>query len=237
MAKKAPAKQSKKEKNPPQVGTSNLTHRKRLFCQLYLVHSGNGTKAAKESGYSEKGAAVHACRLLADPQIQRHIKYLQKKTAQKINVTIDSVAQEMAKIAFANIADFVRIGKDGKPKPLNLNRLTPAQKASIKRIKASGEVELHEKPRALEMLAKYLGMWKDGGLDAGDVGDLLSAAKQRMKESHENTKEKLETVREDAPGSPEKDEARVSQGAIWEDSDTTEQPEEAATSARIKLDS
>lgn len=52
-----------------------MTDRQRLFAALFLKH-GNGAQAAREAGYSRRSARQTAGKLLADPEIQSHIRKL-----------------------------------------------------------------------------------------------------------------------------------------------------------------
>lgn len=52
-----------------------MTDRQRLFAALFVKH-GNGAQAAREAGYSRRSARQTAGKLLADPEIQSHIREL-----------------------------------------------------------------------------------------------------------------------------------------------------------------
>lgn len=79
--------------------------------------------------------------------------------------------EELAAIAFANGADFATVNQNG------IVRITPTSElpdekrkaiASIKEGQYGTEVKVHDKVKALELLAKHLGMFdsKNGGSEA-----------------------------------------------------------------------
>ena len=83
-------KQSKDKLNPKQ----------KRFVKEYCVDL-NGTQAAIRAGYSKKTANEQAAQILAKLSIQEAVKEEQSKIEGRIDITQDKVAQEIAKIAFA----------------------------------------------------------------------------------------------------------------------------------------
>ncbi len=69
----------------------------------------NGTQAAIRAGYSERSARSIAGRLLTKDNIQREISRRQKDLQRRTEVTQERVVKELARIAFANIADYVHV--------------------------------------------------------------------------------------------------------------------------------
>jgi len=81
----------------------------------------------------------------------------------RLEVTQDRIRQELARIAFANIADFA--DWDGerlvvKPKE-SIDPLEWPVIQKLKQTKYGVELELHNKQPALEALARIEGMFKD----------------------------------------------------------------------------
>ncbi len=73
----------------------------------------------------------------------------------------DRVLRELERIAFADFSDFARL-EDGALRLQDTDTLSPDQRAAICAMKdtAKGvEVKLYDKQRALELLAKYLGLF------------------------------------------------------------------------------
>ncbi len=163
-----------------------LSKKQELFCIEYLVDL-NATQAYKRAGYSAKSdniAAVEASKLLRNPKIEAKIKELMDKRSQRTEVTADKVLAELAAIAFAKGTDFAQVvdepiiqgGKyvvdpdTGKVKTYKTVEVFPTDKipeekrkaiAGIKEGKYGIEVSQCDKVKALELLGRHLGMFKD----------------------------------------------------------------------------
>jgi phage terminase small subunit len=155
----------------------NLLNPKQLrFVKEYCVDL-NGTQAAIRAGFSKKTAQEQSSRLLSKVIIQEEIKKEQSKIEGRIEITQDKVAQEMARVAFADMADFVKIDESGMIQANPLDTLLPGQSRVIRKVKehrtiksdegedtilnATYEFELHDKMKGLEQLGRHLGMFKD----------------------------------------------------------------------------
>ena len=114
-----------------------MTDKQARFCEEYMIDL-NATQAAIRAGYSPKTAREQAPRLLANVSIQNRIAQLQAEQSRRTGVSADRVVRELAKIAFANASD-LSFGEDG----------------------LEHEVKLADKLRALDLLGKHLGMYKD----------------------------------------------------------------------------
>ena len=152
---------------------AKLTGKQNVFCKEFLVDL-NGTQAAIRAGYSKKTARTTAAEYLAKPHIQQQIQKLMDKRADRTEVKIDAVVTELAKVAFANMGEYLSFGEDG----LVLNeseQLTKDQLAAIVQVtdrstsrqeggKDSKAVitsrnlgfKLHDKLKALELLMRHL---------------------------------------------------------------------------------
>ncbi len=64
----------------------DLTKRQSVFVKEYVA-TNNGTQAAITAGFSEKGAAVTASRLLKHPKIQEALKRIRASVVNKVNET------------------------------------------------------------------------------------------------------------------------------------------------------
>ena len=162
---------------------SKLTAKQRRFVQEYLIDF-NATRAAIQAGYSEKTARFIGAENLTKPNIQAEIQRLGQKTAQKLEITRESIMQELAAVGFARTSDFVRVETEPATK-LGIHPITgevinvpgsycqtvritntddlPEDKAaalaSIKQTANGIDVKLHDKVRALELLGKAAGMF------------------------------------------------------------------------------
>ena len=144
-----------------------MTPKQKRFCQEYLVDL-NGTQAAIRAGYSKKTAEVQGSRLLTNVKVQAAIQEQQKRIAHNLGVTAECIVAEYARIAFADIgalADWNSRGMTIRP----ATELVPDQTAAIQEVvltptKDGGisiRIKLHDKIRALDSLARHLGMFID----------------------------------------------------------------------------
>ena len=131
----------------------------------------NATAAARRAGYSEKTADRIGPELLGKTCVSAAIQEAIKKRQKRVEITQEKVLEELAAIAFANGADFATVNRNG------IVRITPTSElpdekrkaiASIKEGQYGTEVKVHDKVKALELLAKHLGMFdsKNGGGEA-----------------------------------------------------------------------
>jgi phage terminase small subunit len=106
-----------------------LEPRQERFCQEYVATL-KPRAAAVRAGYSPRHADIAGRALLKRWHIQQRVAELQAQRAVRTQVTSDRIVHELAKIAFANMADFVRVNEDGTAVP-DLTALTPDQMAAI----------------------------------------------------------------------------------------------------------
>lgn len=136
----------------------------------------NGTQAAIRAGYSERSARSIAGRLLTKDNIQREISRRQKDLQRRTEVTQERVVKELARIAFANIADYVHVETQTRTKDdgtettyqivmlSETEDLSADQRAALSTVKQSVngvEIKLHDKIKALELLGRHIGMFND----------------------------------------------------------------------------
>ena len=152
-----------------------LTAKQKRFVEEYLIDL-NATQAAIRAGYSEKTANRIGTENLSKLVIQNEIQKRMKDREVRTEITQDKVIQELAAIAFSNGADYSKIvSKTGinlkgeeveysDVEVVNTDELTPEQKKAISCIKQNKygiAVETCDKVKALELLGKHLGMFKD----------------------------------------------------------------------------
>ena len=138
-------------------------HRMWLFAQEYALDH-NATQAAIRAGYSKRVAHVNGPRLLSNASVQTWIAEAQELKARSRDITIERVLEEMRRLAFAQTTDMVTL-KDGFVVIKDTDSLTTEQKSAISQIrqKKDGELEVrfYDKQKALDSLAKYLGIFSD----------------------------------------------------------------------------
>lgn len=162
-----------------------LTPKQQQFAREYLVDF-NATQAAIRAGYSPKTAQVIGAENIKKPMVAAEIQRLGQKTAQKLEITRESIMQELAAIGFARASDFVRVETEPTTRlgvhPLtgeiislpsycqtvritNTDELPEDKAAALAGIKQGTngiEVKLHDKVRALELLGKAVGVFDSG---------------------------------------------------------------------------
>lgn len=142
-----------------------LNARQQSFVNEYLVDL-NGKAAAIRAGYSPRSAESIASELLRNPKVAASLAEAQAARADRVRVTADDVLRELSRLAFADPAKC--FGPDGRVLPIH--EMPPEARAAL----AGLEVEEHpetgattrkmkgwDKVRALELLAKHLGMLRE----------------------------------------------------------------------------
>ena len=131
----------------------NLPERAQKFCEFY-VEGLNRKMALKKAGY-ESLDANYAYRLLKKEGVQRYIMWLKARILNVHMVNAVDVLDQWIRIAFSDMTDFVDIHR-------NYISLKPASEVDgqlIKSIKSGRDgvsIELHDKLKALDCLARYL---------------------------------------------------------------------------------
>lgn len=136
-----------------------LTAKQQLFVDEYLIDL-NATQAAIRAGYSPKNADKIGFELLGKTRdsIDRAIAVRSRRTG----ISQDRVIIELARIALVKPTDV--INTETATVKINISDDDAAAIAGIK-IKdgkfTEREVRLHDKVKALELLGRHLGMFKD----------------------------------------------------------------------------
>ncbi len=151
-----------------------MTPKQTRFVQEYLIDL-NATQAAIRAGYSAKTATEQGSRLLTNVKVQAAVQEAQAATAERTEVTVDRVVNELALIAFNDIGNYLTM-EDGKVGRLDWSKLPPGATKCIQEITQeehtggrghdTGETrrtkfKLYSKKDALDLLGKHLGMFDD----------------------------------------------------------------------------
>ena len=152
------------------------------FCVEYQIDS-NGTQAAIRAGYSERSARTQAARLLANDNVKAYLKELFAERASKLDITANRILEEIGHVAFFDIRN---IYNGSSLKEIDdLDESTAKAISSIKsRVeKLDGEnfaevveVKSNDKLRALDMLAKHMGLYEmdnEQGKDSIVVNEIV----------------------------------------------------------------
>ncbi len=137
---------------------AKLSEKQKRFVQEYLVDL-NATAAAKRAGYKDPNIGR---RLVTKSNVSEAIQRAMEKRQARTEITQDRVLEELAAIAFAKGTDYASI-ISGVVVMNDTGKLTERQKAaitSIKQVKEGVEVKLADKIRALELLARHMGLFE-----------------------------------------------------------------------------
>ena len=164
-----------------------LTPKQVRFVDEYLVDF-NATQAAIRAGYKAKTAHVIGAENLRKPKIAEEIARRQKDLQKRTEVSQDRVVKELARIAFANLADYLHVETQTRTKDdgtevtyqtvmfNETQELSADQRAALAVVKQSVngfELKLHDKIKALELLGRHIGMFNDKlSLSGSDGGPL-----------------------------------------------------------------
>jgi phage terminase small subunit len=143
-----------------------LTAKQEQFCQEYLIDL-NATKSAIRAGYSQGTAGSIGCENLMKPEIQSRISVLQEERSKRCQVTQDEVIHELKRLGFSDMRKFAKWnGNDVTLK--DSDELTDDDAACVESLGQTTSLnggslsfKLHSKPKALELLARHLGMLND----------------------------------------------------------------------------
>lgn len=166
---------------------AKLTLKQQRFVEEYLVDL-NATQAAIRAGYSPKTAKEIGSQNLTKLNIKNCIDMAMAQRSKRTGINQDRIVEEIAKIAFVNPTDVINM--DEATVLGDSNREDTATIASVK-VKViptedgditEREIKMYDKLKALELLGKHLGMFKDkvelsGFVDTG-LNKLDSILKQ-----------------------------------------------------------
>lgn len=159
-----------------------LNEKQKRFVEEYLVDL-NATQAAIRAGYSAKSAASIGEENLRKPDIAAAIEAGRSEQQERTQVTADRVLQELASIAFSDLRDVATWDEDGVSLVASSDLSDEAARA-LREVTARVEtfegdqgtrttrhlqVKQHDKMRALELLGKHVGLFKDDRLLSGDL--------------------------------------------------------------------
>jgi phage terminase small subunit len=138
-----------------------FTERQLAFIREYLVDL-NAAEAARRAGYSPEGANRIAHVLRGKPKIAARIETAQERRSEKKRITADRVLEELGRMAFSNMSDYVEWGPDGITLRDNA-LLDEDQTAAVADVEPKGNgkvarLKLYDKLAALNALARHLGM-------------------------------------------------------------------------------
>lgn len=185
---------------------STMTKKEILFVR-YLAISSHKRNSAIKAGYAEKNAASTASTLLRKPNILQFLSHLEAKAADKLNLKLENVVKELAKVAFSSPLDYLVDTDEGLFELKDLEFIENPEaiaKMKFKQVKdpKSGkqiciitEVQNHDKMKALELLGKHLAMFTDN-IDLKGDGSSTTPDEQTVMNVYINHRKKGEPLDE-----------------------------------------
>ena len=146
-----------------------LTAKQKIFANEYLIDL-NATRAYKVAYprvKKDETARANSSRMLTNANVAVYVEKRMKDREKRTEITQDMVLKELAKIGFADVTDFVTIENKGilrvvEVKPTDeMPRDKMGAIAGIKEGANGIEIKLNDKGKALELIGRHLGMFKD----------------------------------------------------------------------------
>jgi phage terminase small subunit len=149
-----------------------LTDKEKAFCHEYII-DWNGTRAAKDAGYSEKSARQIATVTLSKAYIQQYIDFIKDDIAKEAKISKLALISELKKIALSDISeiylDWFKMEDFNKLKKSNPEILSCIQEINTKvqKVKVEGEetpieveyvkIKMYDKRGAIMDIMKSMG--------------------------------------------------------------------------------
>ena len=156
-----------------------MTDAQKRFCDEYLIDL-NATRAYKvayPNCKKDETARANSSRLLTIANIKEYITEKQEQIQKRTEVTQDMVINELAKIAFIDIRNLyddkgnlkhikdIDINVAGAISSLETLEEYSGYGENREKIGDTQKVKLLDKTKALELLGKHLGMFKDTNIN------------------------------------------------------------------------
>ncbi len=137
-----------------QEAVEGLTERERKFCEYY-VHNFNIQSAAIKAGYSSKTSKLIGWRVRQKYNVNRYICWLKAKLSKRLSLKAEDFIDQYARIAFADITDFVTVSQTGRVKVRPVDEMDGQIIRRLKEGPQGVEIELEDRLKALDKLEKY----------------------------------------------------------------------------------
>jgi len=189
------------EPEPPLWLSHDWTAQEVTFAAEYL-RTGNGSRAWRLAFNSNsQHGSFNAARLLHKPWMRDYIEECRALIRKRLIVNEDTIIEEVAKLAYSNMTDFIVIQEDGSA-VTDLSGLTREQLAALQEVTIdtyyegrgdnaqavkSIKFKLAPKLAALELLGKKHKLWTDvvENTSITDIADELRQARQEKQKRRE----------------------------------------------------
>lgn len=180
--------------------SNKLSHKEKVFVEEYLKDL-DAKRAALAAGYSKTIAKTRSYQWVSKselkPRVYNAITVAMKKRSQRNEISADRVLQEIARLAFSDIRKAVSFGPDGVviKQDTDIDDDTAACISEVsENVSESGgsrKIKLYSKEKALEQLAKHLGLFEQRE-SADDARSLFDKMREYAAEVAAATKGKPE---------------------------------------------
>lgn len=143
-----------------------LTEKQRRFIEEYLIDL-DGRNAAIRAGYAPKAAEVQASRLLRLVKVRSAVDQAIAERSKRTGVNQDKIIRELAKIAFLNPTDVINMDEATIKGEASRDDTAAIASVKVKTIPTEDgeiverEVKTYDKVKALDLLGKHQGMFKE----------------------------------------------------------------------------
>ncbi len=149
----------------------HMTDRQWAFCRRYVKQGFTNAAGAYRHAYpkcrSEKASESCASRLITIAKVSAYLTEVKEKSQERTQITADRVLEELGKLGFADMQDYVDWGPGGVTLKASAD-LTPEMTAAVSEVSetigekgGSIKFKLHDKRGALESIGKHFGMFTD----------------------------------------------------------------------------
>ena len=143
-----------------------MTKKQKRFVDEYLIDL-NITQAAIRAGYSPKTAYSIGSENLKKPEIRACIEKAMAERSKRTGINQDRIIMELAKIGLLNPKDLVDFDEATVKEEATEEDLAAIASVRVKRFPTKDgegierEIKMHDKIKALELLGRHFGMFKD----------------------------------------------------------------------------
>lgn len=143
-----------------------MTKKQKKFVEEYLIDL-NATQAAIRAGYSPDTAGSIGSENLKKPEIRVRIEKAMAERSKRTGINQDRIIEELAKIALLNPKNLINFEEATVKEEATEEDLAAISFIRVKCFPTKDgegierEVKMYDKAKALELLGRHLGMFKD----------------------------------------------------------------------------
>ena len=143
-----------------------MTKKQKKFVEEYLIDL-NATQAAIRAGYSPDTAGSIGSENLKKPEIRVRIEKAMAERSKRTGINQDRIIEELAKIALLNPKNLINFEEATVKEEATEEDLAAISSVRVKCFPTKDgegierEIKMYDKAKALELLGRHLGMFKD----------------------------------------------------------------------------